>query len=64
MPGCWVRSWNDDEDGFEYVEPCASVPGEVYVTDNEVVCELLGPNGEVISQMLEREPIGFRAGRW
>lgn len=32
---------------------------EVWVTDNPVVAELLGPDGEVITQWRERPPIGF-----
>lgn len=36
------------------------VPSEVWVTENPVVGELLGPDGEVLLQVLEREPIGYR----
>lgn len=59
MPGCWVR-----EDGdMEWVSPDPGVP-ELYISDNEVVATLLGPKGEVLSQLREREPIGYRQGRY
>lgn len=33
---------------------------EVTVTDNPVVGTLLGPDGRVLVEIREREPIGFR----
>lgn len=35
---------------------------EVEVTENPVVHELLGPDGEVIRQWRERPPFGFQPG--
>lgn len=32
----------------------------VEMSDNPVVAELLGPDGNVIRQWVEREPIGYR----
>lgn len=57
----WIRSLEGD-DGMEWVVPTTS---EMTVdrSDNDVVAVLLGPSGEVLSAMLEREPIGYRQ-RW
>jgi hypothetical protein len=60
MPGCWVRTWNDDEDGFEFVEPYPTVPSEVYMTEPEMLGVLLGADGEPLSVLYDREPIGYR----
>lgn len=32
----------------------------VEMSDNPVVAELLGPDGSVLRQWVEREPIGYR----
>jgi hypothetical protein len=33
---------------------------QVTMTDNPIVAELLGPNGDVLRQWRERPPVGFR----
>ena len=48
-----------DEDWWEPPEPVAP-DLTVDLTENPVVYELLGPDGTVIRQWLEREPIGYR----
>jgi hypothetical protein len=55
MPTVWPV--DEPEEGEDPVpEPPAL---EVEVTDNPVIYELLGPDGEVIRQWLARTPIGF-----
>lgn len=58
MPGCWVR----EDNAWEWMSPESSPP-QVDRSDNEVVAVLLGPDGQVLSSLLEREPIGYRQ-RW
>lgn len=55
----WPGSPFTEGEWFEEA-PAYPPPLEVEVADNPVVMELLGPDGEVIRQWLEREPIGFR----
>lgn len=49
----WVATWPE-----EHVAKPA-VP-HLTVTDNPVKATLLGPNGEPIRQVVEREPFGYR----
>lgn len=52
----------DNEDVFgSGVDPSHSI--EVIVTDNPVVGQILGPDGSVLIEVRERQPIGFRANR-
>src|SRR5204862_1265894 len=60
-PGGVMHQWSqpiapDVDEVHEFEPPVLTVD----VTDNFVVAELLGPDGKVIAQMLEREPIGYR----
>lgn len=55
--------WSDPtEDCWDEPWPGAPSLGDitVEVSENPVVGELLGPRGEVLAQVLEREPIGYR----
>jgi hypothetical protein len=63
--GAWVKRGTDfdwdtvERNNFEWVEPV--IPQfELTVTDNPVVAELLGPDGEPVTIWQEREPFGFR----
>ena len=58
--GAWVLYSGETE----WVEPVPQQPDAFIVTDNDVVATLLGSHGEVILQVLEREPFGFKPGRW
>lgn len=53
-----MPEWADEqhETIWEYETPQI----EAWVTDNPIVGELLGPDGEPILTIYEREPIGFR----
>jgi hypothetical protein len=53
----WIKP---NLDGFDEVFEFDLPDLLVQVSENPVVAELLGPRGEVVSQMLLREPIGFR----
>lgn len=59
MPGCWVR----EDHAWEWRHGDGNAP-EVDMSDNDVIGVLLGPDGEVVSALLEREPIGYKPGRW
>lgn len=53
----WVKPIDPETDQvFEFDPPDLTV----IETDNPVIAELLGPDGQVIRQWLEREPIGYR----
>jgi hypothetical protein len=54
-----VNAWYDPKQD-DYVEFEPAVP-EVDVSDNPVVAELLGPDGQVLRRWCERPPFGFRA---
>lgn len=59
-----MRIWTvpDDPIGPECDTTVEFDPPDLIVemSDNPVVAELLGPDGEVIRQWVEREPIGYR----
>lgn len=59
MPGCWVR----EDHAWEWRDSNGSAP-EVDVAENPVIGVLLGPDGDPVRFMLEREPIGYKPGRW
>lgn len=58
-----MSRWSDPTDDL-WDEPYCGAPSlediTVTVTDNPVVAELLGPDGDVIRQWRERPPFGFR----
>ncbi len=57
-----TRPWPGSPDWYGDVvmpEPAPAPWPDVDVTENPVVAELLGPDGSVIAQLLERPPIGF-----
>ena len=58
MPGCWVR----EDNAWEWKTPNEAAP-EVDMAENPVTGVLLGADGEPVTFMLEREPIGYRQ-RW
>lgn len=49
--------WPDSDDSPSPAEPAWP---EVEVTDNPVTATLLGPDGSILLELREREPIGFR----
>lgn len=53
-----MPEWYDDhhDELWEYDTPHL----EVDVSDNPVIAELYHPDGELLIQVLEREPIGYR----
>lgn len=53
------HAWEDPDEGWVYETPALTVHPE----DREVVAEIYGPDGEVISMLLDRPvmPIGFAA---
>lgn len=59
MPGCWVR----EDHAWEWRHGDAPA-AEVEMSDNPVLGVLLGPDGEVVSALLAREPIGYKPERW
>ena len=52
--------WPDKDDVDDGPQPADAPELEVEVSDNPVVATLLGPDGEVLVEVREREPIGFR----
>ena len=58
-----MATWARIDNEYVWTTPDASTP-TVDKSDNDVVAVLLGPKGNVISHLLEREPIGFKPGRW
>lgn len=55
MPGCWIREDHD----WEW-RSSEAPPPEVDRAEPAVVAMLLGPDGEPLSTLLAREPIGYR----
>lgn len=60
-----MRQWSrpiapEFDEVHDFDPPCLTFD----VSDNPVIAELLGPDGEVLRQWVEREPIGFKAERW
>lgn len=56
----WCDPDEEDEEWIDSgVEPMAWTGINVDVTENPVVAELLGPDGDVIRQWRERPPFGF-----
>ncbi len=51
-------SWWDEQHDAEWEFEAPDLTFEV--TDNPVVAELLGPDGQVLRQWTERPPFGFR----
>lgn len=53
-----MPAWEDER--TELVYEWENPPLEVDVTDNPVSAELWHPDGTLLLQVLEREPIGYR----